>query len=41
MEEKSNLTQNRRVKIIVQTSVIGIFANVILAAFKAFVGVIY
>lgn len=40
MEEKSNLTQNRREKIIVKTSVIGIFANVILAAFKAFVGVI-
>ena len=40
MKEKSNLTQNRRETIIVQTSVIGIFANIILAVFKAFVGII-
>ncbi|MCR4943594.1 MAG: cation diffusion facilitator family transporter [Clostridium sp.] len=40
MNEKSNIIQDDREKIIVKTSIIGILANVILAAFKAFVGVI-
>ena len=40
MNEKSNVQQDEREKVIVKTSIIGILANIILAAFKAFVGLI-